>query len=61
VANLVIFSSDTCLLVHNIVLSRDEDDVLVWTWNKENGALTTKLGYGALSHEKLDGEDKWWW
>jgi hypothetical protein len=34
---------------------------LVWTWNKDSGILTAKLGYKALSYNLVDGDSKWWW
>jgi hypothetical protein len=39
----------TNLLSHNAIRLRDEDDELVWSWNKINVIMSTKLAYEALS------------
>lgn len=51
----------TNLLSHNAIRLHDEDDDLVWSWNKINGVLLVMLACKALSIN-LEGETfKWWW
>ena len=39
----------------------DEDDTLVWSWNKGNGQLNAKMSYDAMSFSFSDLVCKWWY
>lgn len=39
----------------------DEPDSLAWTWNKEDGVVTVKEAYNALTYLLVDEDYRWWY
>ena len=47
------------LLKRSAIFIKETDDELKWSWNKENGVLTAKLGYEAKILEEQIWEREW--
>jgi hypothetical protein len=55
------YRSYTQTLTHNGIFVCDEDDELVWTWNRASRTLIAKLHYEVLASCDTEIDRKWWW